>query len=87
VIPRGRRGRQVIAALQSEGVIEAEKIANLEVALVSARRIGVAMGILMATRHVPDPAAFELLRAASQRSGRKLRDIADDVILTGIIED
>jgi AmiR/NasT family two-component response regulator len=38
---------------------------------------------LMAHRSITDAAAFELLREASQRGHRKLRDIAEDVVLTG----
>jgi hypothetical protein len=61
--------------------------ANLQVALTSNRRIGTAIGILMAHRHITDSAAFELLREASQRLHRKLRDIAEDVVLTGTLPD
>jgi hypothetical protein len=77
--------REVIAALQADGLIDAEKIANL-VALISARQIGVATGILIASLKITAAAAFELLRTASQRTHRKLRDVAEDVILTGAIE-
>lgn len=77
--------RAVIADLRAEGVIERDKIVNLETALIAARRIGAAMGILMASHQVTEEQAFALLRAASQRQNRKLRDVADDVILTGTI--
>ncbi len=46
---------------------------------------GTAIGILMAHRRITDTAAFELLRDASQRGHRKLRDIAEDVVLTGTV--
>lgn len=59
--------------------------ANLQIALSSNRRIGTAIGILMAHRRITDTAAFELLRDASQRGHRKLRDIAEDVVLTGTV--
>lgn len=61
--------------------------ANLQVALTTNRRIGTAIGILMAHRRITDTAAFELLREASQRGHRKLREIADDVMLTGTLPD
>lgn len=61
--------------------------ANLQLALASNRRIGTAIGILMAHRRITDVAAFELLREASQRGHRKLRDIAEDVVLTGALPD
>ena len=56
---------------------------HLEKALESGRRIGAAMGILMATRRLTEPQAFDALRVASQHSQRKLRDVAEDVLLTG----
>jgi AmiR/NasT family two-component response regulator len=62
------------------------KIANLEIALASSRRIGMAIGILMARFTIGDDAAFEMLRTASQRQNRKLRDIAEDVVLAGTLD-
>ncbi len=56
---------------------------NLREALASNRMIGAATGILMARHHVTYEVAFDLLRSASQRSNRKLSDVADDVFLTG----
>lgn len=58
---------------------------NLEVALKSSRQIGTAMGILMARRLVTSEQAFELLNRASQHLNRKLRDIAEEVELTGTL--
>jgi AmiR/NasT family two-component response regulator len=63
-----------------------DKIANLEIALASSRRIGMAIGILMARFNVRDDAAFDLLRTASQRQNRKVRDIAEDVVLAGTLD-
>jgi AmiR/NasT family two-component response regulator len=37
----------------------------------------------MASRKITDAEAFGMLRAASQDANRKLRNIADDVLLTG----
>ena len=62
-----------------------EKVANLEQALRSSRRIGMAMGILMTTRKVSADDAFELLRQTSQRHNRKVRDIAMDVVELGCL--
>lgn len=78
--------RDMIAHVLSESAAERSKVANLEVALISARRIGTAMGVLMMSRKVTDDEAFELLRKTSQAKGRKLRDIAEDVIMTGTID-
>ena len=78
--------REIIAQLEAEGVIDRRKIANLEVALITCRRIGEAMGILMAQYKMSDEQAFAALRAASQQSSRKLRDIADDAVLAGTLD-
>lgn len=64
-----------------------KKVANLEIGLETARRIGIAVGILMAHHHVTDVQAFQLLRRTSQQTHRKLRDIAEDVLLTGALPD
>ena len=58
----------------------------LEIALVSARRIGAAMGNLMVRHKVADDQAFDLLRTTSNRTRRKLHDIVEDLILTGRLE-
>lgn len=63
-----------------------DKIDNLERALENSRRIGTAIGILMATYKVTDQQGFDLLRIASQSTHRKLADIADDVVQTGTLE-
>jgi AmiR/NasT family two-component response regulator len=39
----------------------------------------------MAQRPITDTAAFHLLRPASQHTHRKLRDIADEVVLTAAL--
>jgi ANTAR domain len=56
---------------------------HLERALASSRRIGAAMGVLMASLRLTEEQAFDALRTVSQHSHRKLRDVADDVLLTG----
>jgi AmiR/NasT family two-component response regulator len=60
-----------------------ERAANLERALESNRRIGMAVGILMERHRVAEDAAFALLRAASNRTNTKLRDVAERVVYTG----
>jgi hypothetical protein len=60
---------------------------NLESALNSSRRIGTAMGVLMAHHKVTEEAAFGMLRSASQRLHRKLRDVAVEVVETGTLPD
>ena len=51
----------------------------------SNRRIGTAMGILMASHGITYDAAFTRLRIASQDHNRRLREIADEVVFTGEI--
>jgi AmiR/NasT family two-component response regulator len=62
-----------------------DQVTNLEVALRSARRIGIAIGILMALRKCTEDKSFELLQRTSQQTNRKLRDIAESVILSGTL--
>lgn len=77
--------REVIAHLQAEGLAARDKIANLELALATARRIGAAIGILMARQQLTADQAFDVLRDASQQRHRKLREIADELLLTGAL--
>lgn len=76
-----------LACLRKFALDEAENhSANLERALTSNRQIGVAIGILMALHKVTSDRAFLLLREASNKSNRKLRDVADHVVLTGSLD-
>lgn len=59
------------------------RIENLETALQTNRRIGVAIGILMSRRGVSEADAFNLLAKASQLANRKLRDVAEEVVYEG----
>ncbi len=63
-----------------------ERVENLQRALTSNRRVGMAMGVLMSSHKLTEQDAFTLLRIASQNSNRKLADIADDVIATGTLD-
>lgn len=74
---------EMIAELQAEGLISSEQAAHLEIALHTARTIGAAIGIVMTRLSVSEVGAFELLKRASQDSHRKLRLVAEDVVLTG----
>lgn len=74
---------EMIAELQTEGLISSQQAAHLEIALQTARTIGAAVGIVMTRHGVSEVAAFELLKKASQDSNRKLRVVAEDVVLTG----
>lgn len=76
----------LIAELRTDGLVTRAHAANLEEALRTSRRIGAAIGVVMARTGLTEPEAFELLKRASQDTNRKLRLIADDVVLTGDVE-
>ncbi len=57
-----------------------EQARNMELAMRSRAVIEQAKGVLMAQRGIDADGAFELLRAASQRYNRKLRDIATGIV-------
>ncbi|MGY2127774.1 GAF and ANTAR domain-containing protein [Blastococcus sp. SYSU DS0617] len=57
-----------------------EQARNLQLAMESRAVIEQAKGVLMAQRRVDADAAFEILRDASQRYNRKLRDIAVGIV-------
>jgi ANTAR domain-containing protein len=78
---------RVAAQVQRERLAaEAARAADLETALASNREIGKALGILMATHKISSEEAFDLLRVVSQNSNRKLRDLAEEVNRTGVLE-
>ncbi len=80
------RATEQVLRLEAELTAAREQVAGLEVALQSNRRIGMALGILMALRKVDEAAAFELLCTVSSRRNRKLRLVAEDVIRTGTVD-
>ncbi|WP_164479268.1 ANTAR domain-containing protein [Nakamurella antarctica] len=55
----------------------------LHAALLSNRLIGAATGVLMAVKKTSIDAAFAELTKVSQDSNRKLREVAEEVLLTG----
>jgi len=63
-----------------------DKIEHLNRALETSRRIGAAIGILMATHRVTYDQGFDLLRIASQSRHSKLAGIAEEVLLTGTLD-
>ena len=62
------------------------RAANLEEALASNRRIGMAIGILMAHHRLTEEQAFDVLRRQSNRSNVKLVRLAEGVIYIGELE-
>jgi GAF domain-containing protein len=75
------------AAIALSHALDQDRLDNLERALDSNREIGVALGVLMANYSITQRQAFDLLRTVSQRTHRKLRDVAADVAFTGALPD
>jgi AmiR/NasT family two-component response regulator len=71
--------RALIHALQAEGVVDRERITELRDALVTARAIGCAIGIIMLSRELSEPDAFTVLVRTSQNTNRKLRSVAAEL--------
>ncbi len=74
------------AAIVLEKSAMRDRNENLHVALSSNRRIGMAIGVLMAQRKVTEEQAFGMLRAVSQCSHVKLYEVAEQVLLTGELD-
>ncbi len=66
-------------------LLASDRARNLKRALESNREIGVAIGVLMHRHRLSRTQAFDVLRAASQDSNRKLADIAIEVVDTGTL--
>ena len=77
----GTHGALAISAAQQR-----RRADGVTVALQSNRDIGAALGVLMARLLVTREQAFDLMRITSQRSNRKLRDVAQDVLETGTLK-
>ena len=77
--------RHIIEDLEAHGIIDTDQIGALHIALQTCRRIGAALGVLMATHKVTEAQAFEALESVSLHQNRKLRDIAEDVLRTGTV--
>jgi signal transduction histidine kinase/DNA-binding response OmpR family regulator len=73
-----------LAREHSRRLVQAQHTAtHLQVALTTNRQIGVAVGVLMSREKVTSERAFDLLRIRSNQTNRKLRDVAEEVVLTG----
>ena len=72
--------RELIAALQADGVLHQEHVAELQAALTSSRTIGAALGILMSSRNLTQEEALVVLKETSQRTNTKLRDLAQTLV-------
>jgi GAF domain-containing protein len=74
------------AAIALDGARTSQEAVNLALAQASNREIGMAMGVLMSRHRLTQSQAFDLLRMASQHTHRKLREIAADVVETGMLD-
>lgn len=74
--------RQASVVLANAAALMSSELTNqhLQEALQTRDLIGQAKGILMARQSIGADDAFDILRRASQRSGRKLRDVAAELI-------
>jgi DNA-binding response OmpR family regulator len=73
-----------LATVHGHRLAEVEdRAANLQTALTTNRQIGVAVGVLMSREKITSEQAFDLLRSLSNRTNRKLREVAEEVALTG----
>jgi ANTAR domain len=75
--------RALIDALEAEGTVDRSRINELRDALIMARRIGAGIGIIMGARRISEDEAFAVLVKASQHSNRKLRQVADELCVSG----
>lgn len=71
------------ASVAVQASLREQDATHFEAALSSSRRIGTAIGIIMARELVSSDEAFQRLRTASQTLNRKLNDIAEEVERTG----
>jgi GAF domain-containing protein len=71
------------AAIAMSAAQERQQLAQVQEALRSNRRIGMAMGILMGRGRLTEAEAFTQLRRASMALNVKMRDLAEDVVETG----
>jgi AmiR/NasT family two-component response regulator len=70
-----------VAIANADAYAEAATLArNMQEAMRSRADIEMAKGILMAQQQCTPEEAFALLSKASQRSNRKLRDLAVDIV-------
>jgi hypothetical protein len=73
----------LLASHAAIAMAASRNVANMRVALESRDLIGQAKGILMERYKVNGLQAFDLLVIASQKTQRKLRDVAEELTATG----
>jgi hypothetical protein len=73
---QGAADRIIIDELRADGVVDRAEIETLEAALMTARVIGAAVGIVMERYGIDSAPAFAYLTRLSRAENRKLREIA-----------
>lgn len=71
-----------IAALRAALVREQARADQLKASVRTARRIGMAVGILMGRHALSEAEAFVALEGESARTGRKLHDAAEAILIS-----
>ena len=79
----GEDAAAALVQLREELAAAISRADDLERALLSNRRIAMAVGIVMSRYRLLEDEAFARLRQVSQRSNIKLRDMADQVVYNG----
>lgn len=74
-----------MSRLEAQFERDRQAIEQLQTALTSARTIGAALGIVMVSQKITQDQAFQVLRQFSQNRNVKLRDLADEVVITGVL--
>jgi AmiR/NasT family two-component response regulator len=69
--------------LQDELGLAHQQVAHLETGLLSNRRIGIAVGIVMERYRLTADEAFGVLQRLSQERNEKLHGIAERIVETG----
>jgi hypothetical protein len=82
LVTAGDAAEQLVSA-RSDLAVATAHAEHLQRALVSNRKISMAMGMLMERHRLTQEQAFERLRDLSQRSNVKLHDEAEQMIYTG----
>ncbi|QBI56597.1 GAF and ANTAR domain-containing protein [Streptomonospora litoralis] len=77
----------VLADHAAIALFSARKVWDLQQGMHTRQRIGEATGILMERFKVDDRQAFMLLSKASQDLNTKLRDLAQELVYTGVLPD
>jgi ANTAR domain-containing protein len=72
-------------ALRTRAEAAEDRADNLERALLTNRRIGMAIGILLERLRVTEEQAFDVLRRESMRQNVRLAQVAEQVVYTGTL--